>query len=319
MLADIHQFGDATTKFHRTSTLINAKHDPNSQSFDEWVNWLNEHFAQFQVDFESEDHKGYIHCGELKAFLFLHGTDRIMFRSVYDEQLRITPTGRFPDPDALIKLFQSYYRNHMMSVSNPVSTQGAAYSAVAQYPAVDQGADHPATYPAAYSAAYPAAHPAAHPAAYPATNPSPRPPAIQGPAQAAAPKQGGGKKKLFTKPCPHCFKRVGKVRHGHDPVECSNNPINMVALTAASASSSVAAPSASHSTDQEGRLARLEHSFQTLIGLFEQSEPTVNVQANSAHTTHTTAVESLSERLDRLEHVVTSFVAHMEQRGSDNI
>ena len=131
MLEDIHKFGDASTKYHRTSTLILAKHDPAAQSFDQWVIWLNEHFAQFQVDFESDQHRGYIHCGELKSFLFLHGTDRATFRTVYDEQLRANPTGRFPDTSALIKLFQDHHRNTKMSMSDPISTQGSNTSAFA--------------------------------------------------------------------------------------------------------------------------------------------------------------------------------------------
>lgn len=125
MLASIHKYGDASTKFTRTANLISAKHDPHSQSFDEWVHCLNERFAQFQVDFESEgEHAGYIHCGELKSFLFLHGTDRQMFRTVYDEQLRTTPTGRFKDTDALVRIFQQYHRSHKMSLPDAVSTQG---------------------------------------------------------------------------------------------------------------------------------------------------------------------------------------------------
>ena len=123
MLASIHKYGDASTKFTKTANLISAKHDPHSQSFDEWVHWLNEHFAQFQVDFESDgDHAGYIHCGELKSFLFLYGTDRQMFRTVYDEQLRTTPTGRFKDTDALVRIFQQYHRSHKMSLPAPVSS-----------------------------------------------------------------------------------------------------------------------------------------------------------------------------------------------------
>ena len=131
MLADIHQYGDASTKYHRTSSLILGKHDPATQSFDEWTNWLNEQFAQFRIDFESADQPGYFHCGEFKSFLFLQGTDRTMFRTVYDEQLRATPTGRFKDSDALIKLFQNYHRSHAMSMSDPISAQGgSAYPAM---------------------------------------------------------------------------------------------------------------------------------------------------------------------------------------------
>lgn len=275
MLADIHQFGDASTKFMRTSTLINTKHDPsNGQTFDEWVNWLNEHFAQFQVDFESEgDHRGYIHCGELKSFLFLHGTDRAMFRPVYDEQLRLTPTGRFNDPDALIKLFQQYYRNHMMSVADPVSTQGGG--------------------------------------AYPAATNTPRP-VSQVPTPAS--KQYGKKTKLFPEACPHCLKTFGKERHGHDPAVCSNNPHKAAALSATTLPFSPPRPSTSdNSAPQTDRLDRLEQSLQALIGLM--TEPAANAQANTAHVPFT---ETITDRLDRLEHVVTSFVAHVEQQESGN-
>ena len=142
ILASIHKYGDASTKFMRTANLISAKHDPHSQSFDEWVHCLNERFAQFQVDFESAEHAGYIHCGELKSFLFLEGTDRQMFRTVYDEQLRTTPTGRFKDTDALMRIFQQFHRSHKMSLPDPVSTQGgqafpAALPAVKPVPQKD--------------------------------------------------------------------------------------------------------------------------------------------------------------------------------------
>jgi hypothetical protein len=166
MLASIHKYGDASTKFARTANLISAKHDPHSQSFDEWVHCLNEHFAQFQVDFESDgEHAGYIHCGELKSFLFLHGTDRQMFRTVYDEQLRATPTGRFKDTDALVRIFQQYHRSHKMSLPDAVSTQGGQ----------------------AYPASLPAAKPV-HPSA----------------AQKVT--TNGKKLKTFPVPCEHCLK-----------------------------------------------------------------------------------------------------------------
>ena len=166
IMASIHKYGDASTKFMRTANLISAKHDPHSQSFDEWVHCLNEQFAQFQVDFESDgEHAGYIHCGELKSFLFLHGTDRQMFRTVYDEQLRTTPTGRFKDTDALIKIFQQYHRSHKMSLPDPVSTQGGQ----------------------AFPANQPAVKPV-HPSATPKFG------------------ANGKKLKTFPVPCPHCLK-----------------------------------------------------------------------------------------------------------------
>jgi hypothetical protein len=225
MLASIHKYGDASTKFVRTANLISAKHDPHSQSFDEWVHWLNEHFAQFQVDFESDgDHAGYIHCGELKSFLFLHGTDRQMFRTVYDEQLRTTPTGRFKDTDALVRIFQQYHRSHKMSLPEPVSTQGGQ----------------------AFSATQPAAKPA-HPSANP---------------KSAA--TSGKKPKTFAAPCPHCLK-YGYTHHGHEAHECRRHIRKALAAATTSDTSTAATSTNPHSSDRLDRIEHSIESLMSFL------------------------------------------------------
>ena len=94
ILASLHKFGDASTKHARTSVLFHLKQEGPFSSF---LDDFNGKFGQFTADFESANQAGYVHLGELKSFLFLNSVDRRQFRSVFDEQLRATPTGRFPD------------------------------------------------------------------------------------------------------------------------------------------------------------------------------------------------------------------------------
>ena len=279
MLADIHQFGDASTKYHRTSALVLGKHDPATQSFDEWTNWLNEQFAQFQVDFESTDQKGYFHCGEFKSFLFLQGTDRAMFRTVYDEQLRTTPTGRFPDPDALIKLFQNYHRSHTMSMSDPTSTQGGnSFSAATKSnlitPAATKSNSHAST---------------------PAS-------------------QVGKRGKAYPNPCPHCLKVLKAKNYGHDPDGCSNNPNH---APPAKANNAKAQPPVTTITQpaETTRLDQLEQSMERLIGFLAQTEPSAALLATST-TTHVPP-ETPSARIDRIETLVTSFIYNMMSKEGE--
>ena len=82
------------------------------------------------VYFESLDpaHKGFINLNEFNCFLLLQAINRQTYRSVYDEQLRGTPSGRFENPAALIAIFQQYELSHRMSFNaDAVSVQGAAY------------------------------------------------------------------------------------------------------------------------------------------------------------------------------------------------
>lgn len=126
ILASLHKFGDASTKHACTSVLFHLKQEGIFSSF---LDDFNGKFNQFTADFESADQVGYVHLGELKSFLILNSVDRRKFRSVFDEQLRATPTGRFPDSVALIKTLSDYDHHHKMSLADPVSHQGSAFAA----------------------------------------------------------------------------------------------------------------------------------------------------------------------------------------------
>jgi hypothetical protein len=129
MLKSLHKIGDASSKHRRTAALISDAQE--ADSLEVWIERLNIGFEQFTSDFESETHPGYISLAEFKSFLFLKGTNRVTFRSVYDEQLRLSPSGRFDNPTQLMELFQQYANNHKMSLGpDPVSSQGSAYAAV---------------------------------------------------------------------------------------------------------------------------------------------------------------------------------------------
>ena len=126
ILASLHRYGDASTKHLRTSTLFHLKQEG---PFAPFLDDFNGKFEQFVADFESAEAPGYVHLGELKSFLVLNSVDRRQFRSVFDEQLRATPTGRFPDSVGLIKIISDYDHHHKMSLADPVSNQGSAFIA----------------------------------------------------------------------------------------------------------------------------------------------------------------------------------------------
>jgi hypothetical protein len=126
IITSLHRYGDASTKHVRTSALFQFKQEG---AFTPWLDDFNGKFEQFVADFESADQPGYIHLGELKSFLILNSIDRKQFRSVFDEQLRATPTGRFPDVVGLIKVISDYDHHHKLSLADPVSSQGSAFIA----------------------------------------------------------------------------------------------------------------------------------------------------------------------------------------------
>lgn len=229
MLVNIHKFGDASTKFYRTSQLIQAKHDPLTQSFDVWIDWLSNAFTQFRADFESTEpeHKDHFHCGEFHSFLLLHGTDRTQFRPVYEEQLRCNPTGRFPDTAALIKLFRDYHRSQVMSV-DPVSYQGSSFLSSTTHP----------TVAARLTAGEPSPSHSAPPQTPSVTN----------------------AKKKKRPPCPHCKASGDPIpRHGHDPNICSHRPDKPLSAHAA-------AVTTTSSVDSD-RLDRIESSLISLAAI----------------------------------------------------
>ena len=61
----------------------------------------------FKLDFESTVHPGFVSIPELTSFLYLAGLNRIEFRRALDELLHNHPTGRFPDPTALMSQLQA--------------------------------------------------------------------------------------------------------------------------------------------------------------------------------------------------------------------
>jgi hypothetical protein len=128
ILASLHRYGDASTKHLRTSALFHLKQEG---PFAPFLDDFNGKFDQFIADFESAEQPGFVHIGELKSFLVLNSVDRKQFRSVFDEQLRATPTGRFPDSISLIKIISDYDHHHKMSLADPVSNQGSAFIAPA--------------------------------------------------------------------------------------------------------------------------------------------------------------------------------------------
>jgi len=233
MLVDIHKFGDAATKFYRTSQLIQAKHDPLTQSFDVWIEWLTEAFTQFRADFESTDptHKDHFHCGEFHSFLLLHGTDRAQFRPVYEEQLRANPTGRFPDTPGLIRLFRDYHRSQVMSVDS-VSQQGSSFLS---------------------STAYPTAGASSLPQALPAAEDKKK---QQKPACPYCKASGD--------PIP---------RRGHDPNSCSHNPNKLSSTQAKFSAARAKPPSAHAATvtptssADSDRLDRIESTLVSLAAI----------------------------------------------------
>ena len=81
----------------------------------------------FKLDFESLAHPGHVSIAELASFLYLAGLNRGEFRRALDELLHNHPTGRFPDPTALMSQLQSLkIANSLSFTRDEVSAQGSA-------------------------------------------------------------------------------------------------------------------------------------------------------------------------------------------------
>ena len=81
----------------------------------------------FKLDFESTVHPGFVSNSELTSFLYLAGLNRTEFRRALDVLLYNHPTGRFPDPTALISQLQAWkIANSPSFTHDDVSTQGSA-------------------------------------------------------------------------------------------------------------------------------------------------------------------------------------------------
>jgi hypothetical protein len=70
----------------------------------------------FKLDIESTAYPGYISLAELTSFLYLAGVDKELFRRPIDQLLISTPSGRFPDPTALMA--QHYLANNDLLIND---------------------------------------------------------------------------------------------------------------------------------------------------------------------------------------------------------
>ena len=87
----------------------------------------------FALDFGSTEHLGYVRLSEITSFLYLAGLNRNEFRRALDELLQNHPTGRFPDPTALMSQLQSWkLANSLSFTRDDVSRQGSAPVALKQ-------------------------------------------------------------------------------------------------------------------------------------------------------------------------------------------
>ena len=125
MIRDIHSIGNAATKLHRTRNYMNiTQSDLPHEAYIDLVNSMTE---TFKLDFESIVHPGFVSIPELISFLYLVGLNHIEFRRALDELLHNHPTGRFPDPTALMSQLQAWkIANSLSFTRDDVSTQGSA-------------------------------------------------------------------------------------------------------------------------------------------------------------------------------------------------
>lgn len=125
MLRDIHSIGNAATKLHRTRLYVNVAQ--NELSHEAYMDLVTSMTKTFKLDFESAAHPGYVSLAELTSFLYLVGLDMEVFRRPIDQLLVTTPTGRFPDPTALMTQLQAWKLSNALSFAREtVSTQGSA-------------------------------------------------------------------------------------------------------------------------------------------------------------------------------------------------
>lgn len=131
MVRDIHSIGNAATKLHRTRLYANISQG--DLPHEQYMDLVTTMADTFKLDFESTDFPGYVSLRELTSFLYLAGLNRGEFRRALDELLHNHPTGRFPDPNALMSQLQSWkVANSLSFTRDEVSTQGSALVATKQ-------------------------------------------------------------------------------------------------------------------------------------------------------------------------------------------
>ena len=125
MIRAIHSIGNAATKLHRTRTYMNI--NQSDLTHEAYIDLVNSMTETFKLDFESTVHPGFVSIPELTSFLYLAGLNRTEFRRALDELLHNHPTGRFPDPTALMSQLQAWkIANSLSFTRDDVSTQGSA-------------------------------------------------------------------------------------------------------------------------------------------------------------------------------------------------
>ena len=72
----------------------------------------------FALDFGSTEHPGYVRLSEVTNFLYLAGLNRTEFRRAIDDLLQNNPSGRFPDPSALMTQLQAWKIAHSLSFAS---------------------------------------------------------------------------------------------------------------------------------------------------------------------------------------------------------
>ena len=131
MVRDIHSIGNAATKLHRTRLYANVTQA--ELPHEEYMDLVTSMADTFKLDFESTEHPGFVSLRELTSFLYLAGLNRNEFRRALDELLHNHPTGRFPDPTALMSQLQSWkLANSLSFTRDDVSRQGSALVALKQ-------------------------------------------------------------------------------------------------------------------------------------------------------------------------------------------
>ena len=125
MARDIHSIGNATTKLHRTRLFMNISQDTSAHEvYMDQVTTMAETFA---LDFGSTEHPGYVRLSEITSFLYLGGLNRSQFRRAIDNILQTNPSGRFPDPSALMTQLQAWkIANSLSFADDETSLQGSA-------------------------------------------------------------------------------------------------------------------------------------------------------------------------------------------------
>ena len=125
MARDIHSIGNTTTKLHRTRLYVNIAQ--NDMSHEAYIDQITSMADTFTLDFDSIEYPGYVSLSELKNFFYLAGLNRSEFRRAIDEILQNNPTGRFPDPGALMAQLQAWkVANSLSFTHDAVSVQGSA-------------------------------------------------------------------------------------------------------------------------------------------------------------------------------------------------